>query len=95
MLPLPSIQDAFEAFHVANPNVYAELVRLARQWKERGKNKLGIGMLWEVMRWNLRMAIASSDEFTLNNNHRSRYARKIMANEADLADIFEVRELKA
>ena len=42
---------AFYKFHDNNPEVYSHLVRLARQAKARGHNKVGIRMLWEVMRW--------------------------------------------
>jgi len=85
----------FLAFHEANPKVYAELVRLARQAKARGRTKVGIGMLWEVLRWHFWLETNGADEFKLNNNHRSRYARLIMGLEADLLGVFETRELRS
>lgn len=84
----------FREFHATNPEVYQELVVLARQALARGKRKIGIGMLWEVMRWGRWLAITGDDEFKLNNNYRSRYARLIMEQEPDLRGIFEIRELK-
>jgi hypothetical protein len=81
-------------FHQQNPQVYTELVRLARQAKDHGKEKMGIGMLWEVMRWNIFITTTDpNSNFKLNNNYRSRYARMIMQNEWDLTGFFETRKL--
>lgn len=91
-----SIEARFLAFHNANPAVYAELVKLARQARSIGRSKIGIGMLWEVLRWNVRFALVSiADGYKLNNNHRSRYARMIHKREPDLRGIFELRELRS
>lgn len=91
--PNDHVQREFEAFHAANPHVYAKLVELARAYQSRGM-KAGIGHLWEVMRWQ--MTFSTSDvEFKLNNNHRSRYARLIMANEFGLEKFFDTRALTA
>lgn len=90
--PAAASEAAFQAFHAENPHVYAALVELARAAKEKGAAEIGIGMLWEVLRWRLFFETTDAN-FKLNNNHRSRYARLIMAQEPDLAGIFEVREL--
>jgi len=87
-----TIQEAFDEFHALNPWVYEHLVRLARDLRVRGATRIGIGMLFEVLRWQY-WRQTEGDAFKLNNNYRSRYARRIMENEPDLAGIFEVREL--
>lgn len=90
------IERAFRRFHAENPHVYQELLRLSRSAKKsHGRERIGMKMLWEVMRWNLWLKIKTTDEFKLNNNYTSRYARIIMKNEPDLADLFETRELKS
>ena len=86
------IQRAFLEFHRANPKVYEALVALARGYQRQGK-KAGIKHLWEVARWQL-IAETKGEEFKLNNNYTSRYARLIMRTEFDLQDFFEVRELQ-
>jgi hypothetical protein len=90
--PSTSIERDFRKFDQENPQVYAELVRVARLWRERrSAQHLGIATLYEVTRWNL--ALATEDgTFKLNNNHRALYARKIMAHESDLADMFRTRK---
>jgi len=91
-----SIQEEFERFHRENPAVYRTLVRLARAYKARMGRAPGIGMLWEVMRWEIALETRRHPEsFRFNNNYRSRYARLIMEQEPDLADAFETRRLRA
>lgn len=94
--PGMTIQQKFEAFHKLNPNVYAKLCELARQLKKKGHTSLGIGMLWEVIRWQYFMETADPNSgYHLNNIYRSRYARLIQSNEQDLKNIFETRKLTA
>jgi hypothetical protein len=94
--PAPTIEERFQAFHQANPWVYAALVRLARRRTAAGIRRIGIGMLFEVLRWEWQGATTDPNaEWKLNNNYRSRFARLIMDNEPDLAGVFETRELKA
>lgn len=80
----------FARFHSDNPHVYRRLVDLARSAKARGK-RVGIGMLFEVLRYEFVIETSSDDGFRLNNNHRAFYARAIMANEPDLDGFFETR----
>lgn len=92
-----SIEESFRRFHEENPGVYKTLVAMARQAKEVGRTKLGIGMLWEVLRWEEVLAGAPNDDggYRLNNIYRSRYARLIMEQEPDLEGFFETRRLSA
>ena len=86
---------AFDRFHADNPKVYETLVRLAREWVARfGGHKLGIATLYETARWQITLA-TNDAEFRLNNNWRSYYARLIMAQEPDLAGLFDLRASKA
>lgn len=87
-----TIREAFREFHGKNPHVYDELVTLARGLVRAGHRRIGIGMLFEVLRWQ-RMLATTGDEFKLNNNYRSRYARLIMYREIDLRYVFETRRL--
>ena len=93
---LVSIQHRFERFHLLHPEVYDELVTLARLAFVRGRRHIGIGQIFEVLRWerSLRGLPDETEGFKLNNNYRSRYARLIMDREPDLDGVFEVRELK-
>lgn len=87
-----TIQERFEAFHEENPHVYTELLNLARQAHDRGRRKFSISMLFEVCRWN-RMLQTTGKPFKLSNDYRSRYARKLMDENPDLDNLFNLREL--
>lgn len=91
--PRATLQQRFEAFHAANPHVFFQLRRMALDMKRRGVRQYGIGGLFEVLRW--RYAVQTQgDEYKLNNNWRSRYARLLMDTTPELAGFFETRELK-
>lgn len=89
-----SIDQDFREFHERNPQVLKTLVRLARQARAAGKEHVGIGLLWEVMRWEMMLSIEGADTFKLNNNYRSRYARWIDKEYPDLAGLFQTRALR-
>ena len=82
----------FKEFHRDNPDVYTELVKLAKQLKAKGRSKYGIKSLFEVVRWHRALA-TTGDEFKLNNNYTAYYARLIMHREPSLKGFFSVREL--
>jgi hypothetical protein len=91
-----TIQQRFEEFHAANPWVYAELCRLAREVQGRGHKRIAIDYLFGYIRWTqLMRPVDPTSPFKLNDHYRSRYARLIMATEPDLANFFETRELRA
>lgn len=96
MIFMTDTERRFFEFHGENPEVYNELVRLARRAVNRGKRRIGIRMLWEVMRWNLTIEVdQGDDEFKLNDHYTSRYARMIMERNSDLAGFFELRTLRS
>jgi hypothetical protein len=82
----------FEVFHASNPHVYAALVTLARRFRTKNKSaQTGIGMLYEVLRWEYYLATDSEDDYKLSNSYRAFYARLIMQNEPDLEGIFNLK----
>lgn len=95
--PLDRIERQFQEFHRRNPHVYEILVRLCREVLDAGHKRIGIGMLWERMRWELVVKTtptANEQDFRLNNNFRSRYSRMLME-VPEFAGLFEVRKLRS
>lgn len=90
--PERTIREAFLRFHRENPQVYAELVKLARRAHSRGARKVGVKMLFEVLRWRHTLA-TGGDTFKLNNNYHSYYARLILSQNPELGGIFDLRRL--
>jgi hypothetical protein len=91
-----TIQEKFEIFNFDNPWVYEGFVSMARKAKERGRNKIGMKLLTEVMRWDYYMHTTDANsDFKLCNNYTSRYSRLIEQQEPDLKGFFTMRELQA
>jgi hypothetical protein len=86
-----TLDQQFEQFHAANPHVYDALRRLALDAARRGR-RFGIGMLFEVLRYEYGIRTSDqSSEFKLNNNYRSFYSRLLMEREPELDGYFETR----
>ena len=83
----------FAEYHQSNPRVYEAIVELCREWVAAGHDRIGIGMVFEVLRWQ--HGLRADGDFAINNTMRSRYARLVMANEPDLVGVFETRTLRS
>jgi len=90
-----TIQERFEVFNRNNPWVYRKLCDLAMMLKYKGHDRIGIKMLFEVLRWEFYMQITKTDasEWKLNNNYTSRYARLLMEQEPALKGFFSTRTI--
>ena len=96
MLFMTDTERRFYEFHGENPQVFEELVRLARRASQLGRRRIGIRMLWEVMRWNLTIEIDhEDDDYKFNDHFTSRYSRMIMERNPDLVGLFQVRTLRS
>ena len=86
-----TLQDRFNAFHLANPKVYLELRRLARILVAKGHKKIGIQMLFEQMRWQWYERTTDLSGFKMNNSYAAYYSRLLMEQEPELAGVFTTR----
>lgn len=89
-----TLAEQFMAFHRANPQVYRALRLLALNLVSTGRRRGSINQLFEVLRYEYALRTAG-DEYKLNNNWRSRYARLLMENEPILRGWFETRDLRS
>lgn len=85
------IQEGFEKFHADNPQVYSKLVELAQLTKANGHKQIGIGLLWERLRFYYTIE-TTGDRWKLNNSYRAYYARKIMNEVPSLSGFFKTRK---
>jgi hypothetical protein len=97
--PEDTIQAKFEEFHRAHPEVYGKVVEMAwtlKQQRDAGRCKwVSIGAIWERLRSDWLFAGRDSEGYKLNNNYRSRYARLLIADFPEFAEIIETRELQS
>ncbi|MCX5206706.1 hypothetical protein OG897_35545 [Streptomyces sp. NBC_00237] len=89
-----SIQERFEAFHQLNPWILGKLEALTADCVKSGLKRVGIGMLFEVLRWQYGRA-TSGDPWRLNNDYRSRYVRLLLELHPEWSALFETRGLRA
>lgn len=89
---LSELDQKFWKFHHDNPQVFAKLEELALQAYARGRKKIGIGMIFEVLRWNSHME-TTGDTYKLNNSYRSRYVRILIDSHHEFSDLFETRKI--
>lgn len=86
--------EGFQQFHRDNPHVYTNLVNLTREGIAQGRERIGMKMLFEVLRWNTPLN-TSGEDFKLNNNYTAFYARMIEARNPDCRGIFGMRRALA
>tara|TARA_R110002110_G_scaffold415835_1_gene657195 strand:+ start:22054 stop:22386 length:333 start_codon:yes stop_codon:yes gene_type:complete len=84
--------EGFWQFHRDNPGVYVRLVAMTRIMRNAGRTRIGIGMLFEVLRWEYWLSTESDEPFKLNNNYRAYYSRLIEQREPDLRGMFTKRK---
>lgn len=87
-----SIQERFEAFHQLNPWILRHLETLTADCVERGLTRIGIGMLFEVLRWQYGIA-TQGEPWKLNNDFRSRYVRRLLELHPEWSSLFETRKI--
>lgn len=97
LMDLPSVRMLFKyAEHRRrHPEVYHALRDLAKEAKRRGRTRIGIAALFEILRWE-RGGIGKDDEgWKLNQDLRALYARALEADDHELRGMFEKRRLRA
>lgn len=85
--------EAFQKFHEANKWVVVELEKIAWEMIRHGRKKIGIQACVEVFRWETRRHTIGND-FKMNNNFCSRYARMILDRNPQWGQVFELRRIK-
>ena len=88
--------DKFDEFHRLNPQVADILEDMADELISRGRNRVGIKMLMEVLRWNYQMKTDDpNSDFKINNNYAPYYARLLIERNPKWADVFELRTIRS
>lgn len=87
-----TLDDRFDAFHKANPWVADRLEQMTDDLVASGATKVGVKMLFEVLRWQSYLR-TNGDDYKLNNSYCSRYARLLIDRRPEWAHLFELRRL--
>ena len=92
--PEATIEERFDAFHAANPQVADALEHYAEQWLAAGHRRVGVKALVERLRWESGVQ-THGDAYRINNSLVSHYARLLIARRPEWADAIETRTLRA
>ncbi len=76
-------------------SIASEAEKRALALYRRGSRHFGIGAIWESIRFDWTVRGDPDAEFKVNNNYRSRLARKIMDDNPNLDGFFELRSLRS
>lgn len=88
--------EKFERFHELNPQVFIALESMTRELTNRGRKRIGIKMLFEVLRWNYYMETSDpNSDFKINNNYAPYYSRLLIEKNPEWANVFELRTIRS
>ena len=92
--PRASIEERFAQFHASNPHVLTALETLAADFLAAGRERIGIGMLFEVLRYQSGIR-TTGDVYALNNDYRALYVRLMLERHPEWQPAFETRARRA
>ena len=91
-----TLQERFEAFHAAHPEIYDEFKRLAERLYHQGRPHYGAKAIFEYIRLNRALdGRAGDEEYKINNNYTSRYVRVLIEEDHRFGAFFELRQLRS
>jgi hypothetical protein len=89
------IDDQFYVFHHDNPRVYELFKQLALEAIMSGVKHWSADNILHVIRWKTKEdGRRAGEQYKINNNHSSRYARMFAADFPEHENFFRTRRLK-
>lgn len=88
----PHIVGSFWKYHEENPKVFKLFEQFANQLRSAGRKHYGVGSITERIRWHFAVE-TTGDEFKINNNYRSCYARLLILKDPTFEGFFELRRM--
>lgn len=89
---MDAIEQAYQEWDAAHPEVRWELEQLCREWIRAGRSRWSIDGVFEVVRWQRHLhGIRDAAGFKLNNNYRALYARDLLLTHPEWGGLFELR----
>ena len=89
-----TLQERFVVFHLSNPQVFTELERMTQQMVNRGRTRLSMKCLVEVLRWSYYLTTSDPEsEFKVNNSFTSLYTRLMIDVHPEWTNLFQLREI--
>lgn len=89
-----TIQERFDDWIVHNPAILELYLKFARDADASGRRRYGIGAITERVRWHVEVE-TRGDQFKINNDFRAPLARLLVARDAHLKNLFEMRKRRS
>jgi hypothetical protein len=81
----------FIKYHQENPHIYDLFKKFASEARASGRQRFGVGMISERVRWYVDIE-TRGDAFKINNNYRSCYVRMMILEDPGYETFFKRRE---
>jgi hypothetical protein len=90
-----TIEERFDVWLKDNPQIYPLFLQFAREVRARRRH-YSIDAITQRVRWHVNIETRGDDaaDFKINDHFRSRLARKLMMENPELADMFELRRIR-
>jgi len=90
----PTIQDKFNKYHAANPDVFRLFLHYAFEAKNAGFTQYSAWAIMNRIRWHHDVNTPQKGEFKISNDYIAWYARKAMAeNPLSFKGFFKIKRL--
>lgn len=85
------ILEAFWGFHTENPIVFDLFRAFSEDLLRAGRAQYGSKAIMERIRWHITVEVKGGDEFKINNNYSSCYARLLALVDPRFQTFFQMR----
>lgn len=90
-----SIDNAFRKFHKENQKVYDMFKEQVFRAMRKGRDKFSANAIINWIRWEVALQVKTEDEYKINNNFSSRYARLFVEDHPEYGYMFNFRDLRS
>lgn len=90
-----TIQERFELFDRAHPDIYALFRQYAYELLRAGRKRYGAKSIIERIRWHMATSGKQDEDWKINNVYTSRYVRKLVEEHPEFEGFFELRKLQS
>jgi hypothetical protein len=89
-----TLDEKFFEYHHKNPHIYYLFEKFAREIKRSGQARYSMRTIMHRVRWHIDVDTIGENQFKMNNDYSSRFARLLVRLNPEFAGFFRMRKLK-
>lgn len=89
-----TIDERFFNYHEKNPHIFRLFEKFAREIKRSGFKRYSMRTIMHRVRWHIDVDTIRDNQFKMNNNYSSRYARLLVRLNREFEGFFHTRKLR-